>query len=62
MKNLRAFSFLILPVLAFTLVSCKTVDSGPKPEREKLSSIPHNMPESWEGQAGFPGQMGGGGY
>ncbi|MDF2375666.1 MAG: hypothetical protein P1U81_05455 [Verrucomicrobiales bacterium] len=60
MKLLRAFSVLSLPFFALAFVSCETVDSGPKPEREKLSSIPHNMPESWEGQAGFPGQMGGG--
>lgn len=41
------------------LVSCETLDSDPKPEREKLSSMPHNMPASWEGQAGMPGMMGG---
>ncbi len=42
------------------LVSCETFEeSGPTPPREKLSSMPHNMPASWEGQAGMPGMMGG---
>ncbi len=31
-------------------------------QREKLSSMPHNIPQSWEGQAGMPGFGGGGGY
>ncbi|MEQ1841160.1 MAG: hypothetical protein ABL994_12185, partial [Verrucomicrobiales bacterium] len=41
------------------LCSCETVTKEPKPEREKLSSMPHNMPASWEGQAGMPGMMSG---
>ncbi len=41
------------------LFSCETVKKDPKPEREKLSSMPHNMPASWEGQAGMPGMMSG---
>ncbi|MEX2580140.1 MAG: hypothetical protein WD342_13865 [Verrucomicrobiales bacterium] len=40
------------------LASCETLKKEPAPERERLSSMPHNMPESWEGQAGMPGQMG----
>lgn len=58
MKVFRLF----LPLVclgSFLLVSCETLDSDPKPEREKLSSMPHNMPASWEGQAGMPGMMGG---
>jgi hypothetical protein len=46
-------------VPAFALVSCETFDSGPKPSRERLSSMPHNMPAPWEGQAGMPGMMSG---
>lgn len=49
---------LALPVL--TLVSCETTESsGPKIEGERLSSMPHNMPAPWEGQAGMPGMMSG---
>lgn len=43
---------------AFALVSCETM-KDPKPPRERLSSMPHNMPASWEGQAGMPGMMSG---
>jgi len=53
---------LCLAVVSLSLVSCETLGGGSdqkKPEREKLSSMPHNMPASWEGQAGMPGMMGG---
>ncbi len=55
----------LLPLFAFAaltlLASCETLDRGsPKPPTEKLSSMPHNMPAPWEGQAGMPGMMGGG--
>lgn len=60
MKIFRVCSVLALSFFALGFASCQTVDNTPQPEREKLSSIPHNMPESWEGQQGFPGQMGGG--
>lgn len=59
MKRLRPLflSALILPVLG--LVSCETLDNSPKPQGERLSSMPHNMPAPWEGQAGMPGMMSG---
>ena len=45
-----------------SLTSCETLnaDKGPEPPRERLSSMPHNMPASWEGSAGLPGLAGGG--
>jgi len=52
---------LVLAVSAAAIVvtsSCQTLDKEPEPEREQLSSMPHNKPESWEGQAGMPGFMG----
>lgn len=54
--NLRVF-LLVLPVFLClgTFVSCETVDKGPEPERERISSMPHNIPQSWEGQVGMPG-------
>lgn len=55
MKSLLLLSFVFC---SLCFVSCETVNKAPEPERERLSSIPHNMPESWEGQAGFPGQLG----
>ena len=46
---------------ALALASCETLkDDHPKPERERISSMPHNMPQPWEGQAGLPGLAGGG--
>lgn len=52
--------FVLLSAAALSLlVSCETTDSGPEPEREKLSSMPHNFPQPWEGQAGMPGSMSG---
>jgi len=58
-------SFLLRSVCAlsisagFALVSCETLEKDPKPERPKLSSMPHNTPAPWEGQAGMPGMMSG---
>jgi hypothetical protein len=59
MKLVRFFLGGVLAAGVLTLVSCETLDGGPKPERERLSSMPHNMPASWEGQAGMPGMMSG---
>ena len=53
---------LTLAASLFSLVlsSCETLEKeGPKPPSEKLSSMPHNMPAAWEGQAGMPGMLGG---
>ena len=58
MKLSSLAALVVLPLISLATISCQTMDNEPRPEREKLSSIPHNMPESWEGQAGFPG-MGG---
>lgn len=48
---------LVLASAALLLNSCETLapkDTGPPQER--LSSMPQNLPQSWEGQAaGFPG-------
>ncbi|MEC5126674.1 hypothetical protein VSU19_07940 [Verrucomicrobiales bacterium BCK34] len=62
MKLLLNLFMLVIVATGLSLTSCETVDSDPRPEREKLSSMPHNIPQSWEGQAGMPGFGGGGGY
>lgn len=59
MKLLRLLFVATLTFSALALVSCETTDSGPKIEGERLSSMPHNMPAPWEGQAGMPGMMSG---
>ncbi|MBL9159299.1 MAG: hypothetical protein JNJ70_17585 [Verrucomicrobiales bacterium] len=59
---MKLSTLLLLPALALAvlgLVSCESTDSGPKPQGERLSSMPHNMPAPWEGQAGMPGMMSG---
>ncbi|NRB74600.1 MAG: hypothetical protein HRU46_09610 [Verrucomicrobiales bacterium] len=57
---MRLFCFLSLSVFfAISLVSCETIkDDHPTPQREELSSMPHNMPASWEGTQGMPGMPG----
>lgn len=47
----------LLPALALALFTggCVTTEKKNEPPREKMSSMPHNMPASWEGQAGLPG-------
>ena len=62
MKLLLNLLFLIAVAGGFSLISCETVESDTRPQREKLSSMPHNIPQSWEGQAGMPGFGGGGGF
>lgn len=57
MKFLPVASLFAVLCFAAFLSSCETTDSDRGEER--LSSMPHNMPQSWEGQAGFPGQFGG---
>lgn len=61
MSSTRILSLSLTLLLAsFVLSSCETLEKeGPKPPREKLSSMPHNMPAAWEGQAGMPGMLSG---
>ena len=59
MKFSRLFTLAALALSVFSVVSCETVESGPKPTGDRLSSMPHNMPAPWEGQAGMPGMMSG---
>ncbi len=40
--------------ILLTNIGCVT-NEGPKPPRERISSLPQNLPQSWEGQS----QMGG---
>lgn len=61
MKILSNLFLLIAVAAGLTLTSCATNDTDARPKREKLSSMPHNIPQSWEGQAGMPGFGGGGG-
>lgn len=48
---------LVVVMATLLLNSCETVapeETGPP--KERLSSMPQNLPQSWEGQAaGFPG-------
>jgi hypothetical protein len=62
MKLLSNLSLVIAVAAGISLTSCVTGDPNAKPEREKLSSMPHNIPQSWEGQAGMPGLGSGGSY
>ena len=39
----------------FIFSGCATKSDDPQPEGEKLSAMPHNLPASWEGQAGMGG-------
>jgi hypothetical protein len=51
----RLFTALILVAGIATLgTSCATND-GPKPPRERISSLPQNLPQSWEGQSRLGG-------
>jgi hypothetical protein len=61
MIPIRSVSLAFAALLGSLLFSsCETLEKeGPKPPTQKLSSIPHNMPAPWEGQAGMPGMMGG---
>jgi len=55
----KVLALLSLIALATLATSCETMSS----DRERLSSMPHNIPQAWEGQAGLPGMMGAqGGY
>lgn len=53
----RFFALLGLLVLVAVQVSCVTSgdDQPTPPESERISSMPHNIPQSWEGSAGMPG-------
>lgn len=48
------FLFLAVAALAIFGTSCAT-NEGPKPPRERISQLPQNLPQSWEGQS----QLGG---
>ena len=45
-------------LFAISLVSCETIKNDHRtPQREELSSMPHNIPASWEGTQGMPGMQ-----
>lgn len=48
------FLFLAVAALVIFGTSCAT-NEGPKPPRERISQLPQNLPQSWEGQS----QLGG---
>jgi len=58
MKNYRLILLFLASALALGLSSCAT---GPEPYGEKISTQPHNRPQSWEGTQAlgsfFPGSM-----
>lgn len=60
MNRLSFLGLLAVTTIVCALSSCETLDRSPKPERERLSSMPQNIPQPWEGQAGLPGMAGGG--
>lgn len=49
----RLLALLALFALFGASTACETTGGG-----EQLSSMPHNIPQAWEGQAGMPGMMG----
>jgi hypothetical protein len=56
----KTFSFSIFLCLGllsvvFLMTGCVTTDSTPKPPRERLSSMPQNLPASWEAQSRMGG-------
>ncbi len=55
---MKLFRGILALVAAVALVAfgtgCATND-GPQPPRERISSLPQNLPQSWEGQS----QLGG---
>lgn len=59
MNPMRLSLLLVAALASLVLSSCETLQEDPKPERPKLSSMPHNIPAPWEGQAGLPGMMSG---
>ncbi|NOY00334.1 MAG: hypothetical protein GXP30_11450 [Verrucomicrobia bacterium] len=57
MKTRQAKLFILASVAAcglMSLSSCAT-DKTPKPPHERISTIPQNQPESWEGGSPFGG-------
>lgn len=55
----RTARFLSLLLVGFALLSftgCVTTSSNtPKPPDSEYSSMPHNLPQAWEGQAAMGG-------
>ena len=52
---MRILSIILVFVGVALTTSCQTTGGYDGPPREKLSSIPHNQPASWEGQGGMGG-------
>jgi len=59
---MKTFAAVVTLALSLVSWSCQSNNTGGPPPREDLSSMPHNMPASWEGQAGMPGFSSMGGY
>lgn len=56
MKSLFLTAFLAL--VAFSLTSCATKEEdSTKADREKISTVPWNKPQSWEGKGALGGMV-----
>ncbi len=53
-RSISFFGLLLLVAGSLVLASCAT-DKTPKPPRERISTIPQSIPESWEGTGGLGG-------
>ena len=53
MKFFANALFCFLAALFFA--ACASTEKDNQPERDKISAMPHNLPASWEGQAGMGG-------
>ncbi len=53
--SFRSYIILSIVIAGLGLVSCSTNTASGPGSGSQLSSMPHNMPASWEGQMGMPG-------
>lgn len=54
----RVLRFAAAIALAVSLLALGTgcaTSSGPKPPRERISNLPQNLPQAWEGQSRLGG-------
>ena len=59
MNGLNRTFLTLLASFALTVMfsSCVTTGGNTPPDQEKYSSMPHNLPQSWEGQSAMGGMM-----
>lgn len=52
---MKSITLALMAAVGLVFLAAGCASQGPKPPRPRLSSMPQNLPQSWEGQSAMGG-------